>query len=185
MSAKLRSMLVLGVAAALVTGLVSVLQPAGALAANPPPSPTPLAPLANAPVSAPSAPTISSIDSPTPSCYQPVMYSNRCYISWQYMYVTADSGQYIISTTVSIDGRLRAYHAGFFQTYMYIPTDFNGPGFQVACGPAGASGLPTYGLSHSWVIQARQTGGSSTYNSGSVVCPPSLLKYNYLPFSRK
>ena len=117
-------------------------------------------------------PTISFIDSPSPTCYQPDSSRNTCYIEWTYLYVTASASQYIISMTVSIDGRLVAYHSGFFQTAMYIPDDMVGHGFKVACGPRTAGGL---GNSYAYTVRARETGGLSAANYGSVTCPGVYL----------
>ena len=69
----------------------------------------------------PNAPEISFIDSPTAQCYMPEAHKDTCYIQWSYQQVTASSSQYIISMTVAIDGRMRAYYAGFFLTSMYVP----------------------------------------------------------------
>jgi hypothetical protein len=119
-------------------------------------------------------PTISFIDSPSATCYQPVSSRNDCYISWAYLYVTANTSQYIISMTVDIDNHLRALHSGFFQTSMYIPSDLYGRGFKVACGPRGPNGL---GSAHSYTLRARETGGLSAANYGSVQCPGVYLVY--------
>jgi hypothetical protein len=99
---------------------------------------------------------------------------NTCYIEWSYLYVTASTSQYIISMTVSIDNRLVAYHSGFFQTYMYIPSDMMGRGFNVACGPRSANGL---GKSYAYTLRARETGGLGAANYGSVTCPGVYLVY--------
>ena len=125
-------------------------------------------------------PTISFIDSPSATCYQPESNRNTCYIEWSYLYVTATTSQYIISMTVSIDNRLVAYHAGFFQTSMYIPDDMVGHGFKVACGPRGANGL---GKTYAYTLRARETGGLGAANYGSVTCPGVYLVY--LPFVRR
>jgi hypothetical protein len=117
-------------------------------------------------------PTISFIDSPSATCYQPDSSRNTCYIEWSYLYVTASASQYIISMTVSIDNRLAAYHSGFFQTSMYIPSDMVGRGFKVACGLRNASGL---GNSYAYTLRARETGGLSAANYGSVTCPGVYL----------
>ncbi len=119
-------------------------------------------------------PTISFIDSPSASCYQPDSSRNTCYIEWTYLYVTAGTSQYIISMTVNIDNRLAAYHSGFFQTYMYIPGDLFGRGFKVACGPRGPNGL---GKSYAYTLRARETGGLGAANYGSVQCPGVYLVY--------
>jgi hypothetical protein len=117
-------------------------------------------------------PTISFIDSPSATCYQPDTSRNSCIIEWSYLYVSASSSQYIISMTVSIDNHLRAYHSGFFQTAMYIPSGMVGHGFKVACGPRNASGL---GKTYAYTLRARETGGLGAANYGSVTCPGVYL----------
>jgi len=117
-------------------------------------------------------PTISFIDSPSATCYQPDPSQNTCYIEWTYLYVTASTSQYIISMTVSLNNHIVAYHSGFFQTYMYIPDDMVGHGFKVACGPRNASGL---GKTYAYTLRARETGGLSAANYGSVTCPGVYL----------
>ncbi len=119
-------------------------------------------------------PTISFIDSPSATCYQPDTSRNTCYIEWSYLNVSASASQYIISMTVSIDNHLVAYHSGFFQTSMYIPDDMVGHGFKVACGPRRANGL---GNSYPYTLRARETGGLSATNYGSVTCPGVYLLY--------
>jgi hypothetical protein len=119
-------------------------------------------------------PNISFIDSQSATCDQPDTSRNDCYITWNYLYVTASTSQYIISLTVNIDSRLRAYHSGFFQTYMYIPGDVYGRGFKVACGPRDAMGL---GNTYAYTLRARETGGLGAANYGSVRCPGIYLVY--------
>lgn len=126
-------------------------------------------------------PTISFIDNPSATCVQPTASRNDCYITWNYLNVSASSSQYIISMTIAIDNQIAAYHAGFFQTSMYIPGDLFGPGFKVACGPRNRStGL---GHVHTYAVRARETGGLSAANYGSVQCPGVYL--NYLPSVRR
>ncbi len=125
--------------------------------------------------SAPDAPDISFIDSPTAQCYQPEQHKDTCYIQWYYQYVTASSGQYIISMTVDIDNRMRAYYSGFFQTAMIVPPDMSTPGFEVRCGTPGSGGNPNLGMSYSYVIRARETGGLGAANYGSVTCPFDIV----------
>ena len=119
-------------------------------------------------------PAISFIDSPSATCSQPDSSRNTCYIEWSYLYVAASTSQYIISMTVSIDNRLVAYHSGFFQTYMYVPSDMVGHGFKVACGPRNASGL---GKTYAYTLRAHETGGLGAANYGSVTCPGVYLLY--------
>ena len=105
---------------------------------------------------------------------------NTCYITWHHLSGTASDSQYVVSMTISIDNRLRAYHAGFFQTSMYVPGDMYGPGFQVTCGPQGAAGM---GSTYAYTLRARETGGLSAANYGSVTCPGVNLVY--LPAVRR
>jgi hypothetical protein len=125
-------------------------------------------------------PTISFIDSPSATCDQPVSGRNDCYITWNYLYVTASSSQYIISMTVDIANHPAAYHSGFFQTSMYIPGDIFGQGFKVVCGPRNVIGL---GNTYAYTIRARETGGLSAANYGSVQCPGMYV--NFLPAIRR
>jgi hypothetical protein len=123
----------------------------------------------------PEAPDISFIDSPTAQCYQPEQHKDACYIQWQYLYVSASTSQYIISMTVAIDGDLRAYHGGFFQTDMYVPQEMLSPGFKVPCGVLGSGGNPKLGMSYAYTIRARETGGLKAANYGSVTCPADIV----------
>lgn len=126
--------------------------------------------------SEPQSPAISFIDSPTATCYRAIAGTGTCYIEWNYLYVTASSSQYIVSMTVSIDDRLRAYHAGFFQTSMYVPSQMYAPGFKVSCGAPGVDGVPGMGNIYNYVIRARETGGLSAANYGSVTCPADVVR---------
>ncbi len=94
--------------------------------------------------------------------------------------MSASSSNYVISMTVSIDGRLRAYHSGFFQTTMLIPGEMYGPGFRVACGPRNAAGA---GKTYSYTARASESNGQSASNFGSVTCPGVSLAF--LPLIRR
>lgn len=128
----------------------------------------------------PQSPALSLIDNPSPTCYRPVASEDICYITWSSLQVSTSSPNYVLSMTVSIDGRLRAIHSGFFQTSMMIPGEMYGPGLQVACGPRNAAGA---GKTYSYVVRARDTAGQSTSNFGSVTCPGVWLAF--LPLSRR
>jgi hypothetical protein len=133
----------------------------------------------------PDAPAISFIDSQTPACFQLDYQRDYCQIEFNYMYVTASTNQYIISMSLRIDNRIRGYYNGFFQNYMYIPSDMHGrDGFTVRCGPLGSGGNPYLGKAYSYTIRARETGGLSSANYGTVFCPagPRMV---HLPLVRK
>lgn len=130
------------------------------------------------------SPAISFIDNPDATCYRPTAGTGACYITWNYLNVTASSGQYIISMTVAIEDDLRAYHAGFFQTSMYIPGAMTGPGYKVTCGMPGSGGIESLGNSYSYTIRARETGGLTAANYGTVICPADVITV-YLPLTRR
>ncbi len=132
----------------------------------------------------PNAPTISFIDSQTPACIQLDYQRDYCQVQFNYLYVTAATNQYIISMSVRIDNRIRGYYSGFFQNYMYVPSDMNGAGFNVRCGQIGSGGNPNLGKAYSYIIRARETGGLGAANYGTVYCPagPRLV---HLPLVRK
>lgn len=120
-------------------------------------------------------PSISFIDSPTASCEREQKLSRTCVVDWQYLYVAAGANQYMLEMTIEIDGHLRAVMAGFFQTWMFVPADMLTPGFEVPCGAPGEGGDPNRGAAVSYVVRARETGGLTSANYGTVYCPYSLL----------
>lgn len=125
-----------------------------------------------------------TIDSPSPTCYRPEPGSGRCYLQWSSISVAGSSTAYVISMTVTIDGQVRAYHSGFFQTSMYVPGQMYGPGFRVSCGFPAGDGSTGLGDTHTYVIRTRQTDGSVGTNSGSVQCPADVVQA-YLPLVQK
>ena len=128
------------------------------------------------------SPDISFIQSDSATCSRANPGSGVCTIQWNNLYVTAASGSYIISMTVSIDNQLRAYHAGFFQSNIYIPSTMTAKGYHVTCGyPQGNAGL---GNSYSYTMRARETSGLTAANYGSITCPADVVRV-YLPMIRK
>jgi len=122
------------------------------------------------------SPTITFIANTTATCYRPIAGAGECYIQWNYLSVAASSPSYIISMTVSIDGRLRANHSGFFQTSMFVPGEMYDPGFRVTCGFPGAGGVAGMGNTYSYIIRARETSGLAAANYGSVTCPADVVQ---------
>jgi hypothetical protein len=121
------------------------------------------------------SPAISFIDSPSPTCVLPTPGTDVCYIQWQYLYVTASAGQYIISSTIALDGHLQAHVSGFFQTSMFIPGSMLTPGFRVPCGAPGVSGNPARGFDYAYTLRARESGGLGSANFGTVSCPFDII----------
>jgi hypothetical protein len=123
------------------------------------------------------SPDISFIDSPSASCELPRAHTGVCYVTWYYMYASADPN-YIISMTVGIDSKLRARYTGFFQTEMYVPSEMMA--FQVPCGAVGSGGNPLFGAIHNYTLRARDSSGLSAANYGSVTCPADEPYRTYL-----
>jgi hypothetical protein len=130
------------------------------------------------------APAITFVDSPDPTCYRARPGTGICYITWSTISVAADSGQNIISMTVSIDGHIRAYQAGFFQNSMTVPGAMYGPGLRVACGWQGDNPSPNLGQTYAYIIRARESDGQGASNYGSVTCPADESSI-YLPLVRR
>jgi hypothetical protein len=132
----------------------------------------------------PKAADISFIDSPSPTCLRPNPGSGACTIQWEYLAVTAAPGAYVISMTVAIEGQLRSYHGGFFQTSMVIPGDMTGPGYKVVCGFPNAGSEPGLGNSYTYALNARDSAGLKASNTGTISCPADPT-YAYVPIVQK
>ena len=103
-------------------------------------------------------------------------------MTWTYLYVDA-SPNYMITMTVSIDGKFRGLYTGFFQTYMYVPSELLV--FHVPCGTAGSGIDPLFGLTHSYTLRARDSSGLGAANYGSATCPADDLYHVYLAVVRR
>ena len=128
------------------------------------------------------SPNISFIDSPSASCVLPERHTGKCYLSWSYLYATADPN-YMISMTVEIDGRMRGRYNGFFQTNMYVPAEMLV--FRVACGAPGSGGNPKLGMSHSYILRGRDSANLGSANYGSVNCPADEPYRVFVPLQRR
>ena len=115
------------------------------------------------------------IDAPAPTCYRPQEFTDVCYIEWAALSASTVAPHNLISMSVSIDGRLRLYMAGFFQSAANLPPDMFARGFKVACGPPGAGGNPLWGATHAFEIRARDSSGAFNAVSGSVACPADVV----------
>lgn len=120
---------------------------------------------------APQQPSISFIDSPSATCYQPDPVQDACYLNWYYMSVDANpSYMTMMTVTVNAIGPVVRV-AGFFQTSMYIPYNMLGQGIRLPCGPLGAGGNPALGNAYSWTINAQDSGNLKSANYGTTYCP--------------
>ncbi len=119
--------------------------------------------------------SISFIDSPTATCYQPDRRVDECFINWYYLSVSSDP-DYMINMWVILNatGGIAVY-SGFFQTSMYVPYNMHGRGFRVQCGPLVPSADPTHipdrGNQYAYTVRARDSGNLTSANYGTVTCP--------------
>lgn len=127
--------------------------------------------------SGPNSPAVASLFAAMPTCMQPDPAINECYVNWQAIFAEASAGESMTSMVLRIDGQVRAVYQGFFETYLYVDDPYHDLGFQVPCGPYGASGDPSMGLVHTFTIQAEDTGGFGSFVSGSVACPGVRLLF--------
>jgi len=139
-------------------------------------------PLPDQPAVESGSPEISIIESPSASCVLPRENTGICFMTWSYLYATADPS-YIITMTVQIDDQARARYSGFFQTSMYVPSEMLA--FRVDCGALGSGGDPNLGMNHSYTIRARDSDGLGTANYGSAICPADEPRRIYLPMLQK
>jgi len=114
------------------------------------------------------------VDTQTVQCYRPEAETDACYIQWRYLLFDASDMYSVISMTVSIDDRTRAYYQGFFQTSMYAPFDLHMPGFRVSCDAPGSGSLSGIGKPHDWMVKARDSAGLEGVASGQVICPADV-----------
>lgn len=118
-------------------------------------------------------PSISFIDSPSPSCYQPDASRDECYLTWYYMSVDAAPATYLVTMTLALNDVGPVAHThGFFQSSMYVPYSMLGDGFKVACGSPGAGDNPRMGNAYGYSIRARDSNGARSSNFGTIYCPP-------------
>jgi hypothetical protein len=119
----------------------------------------------------PQQPSISFIDSPSATCYQPDPELDACYLNWYYMSVDAAPNYMIMMTvTVNLVGPVVRV-GGFFQTSMYIPYNMLGQGIRLPCGALGAGGNPALGNAYAWTINAQDSSNLKSANYGTAYCP--------------
>jgi hypothetical protein len=130
------------------------------------------------------AASASALSNPDAVCYRPAAATADCFVTWSSISTSAPASQYVISMTVEIGGRLRAYHTGFFQNSMYIPPEMTDSGYKVTCGAPGSGGMAEFGRVYSYTVRARYTDSSISMNTGSVLCPADIVPA-WLPLVRR
>ena len=150
----------------LLLGLIPILQFSGVLA--------PVTPLQAASV---------SIQMSNPACMQVSPSSGTCSIQVGSLTATG-SDQTFSRLEVLVNGKLRVYMGGFFESSAFLNYRMVPGGLAVACGRPNDGGLPNYGRSYSLTANAYMADGTSASDSMTVFCPAYDGK-TFLPLIQK
>jgi hypothetical protein len=111
-----------------------------------------------------------SIGMSNPACVQVLSESGMCSI--QVGSLTASgSDQTFSRLEVLVDGKLRVYMGGFFESSAFLTYRMVPGGLKVACGRPNDGGLPNYGRSYLLSANAYMGDGTSASSSMTVFCP--------------
>jgi hypothetical protein len=124
-----------------------------------------------------------SITMSDPSCVQVRPPSGTCALQLGYL-VASGSDTSFSRLEVLVDGKLRAYMGGFFESTAYLANPMIPGGLMVTCGRSNASGTPDYGKAYSVAANAYMVDGTSASDSMTVFCP-AYDGVTYLPVFRK
>jgi len=132
---------------------------------------------------APLRTTSISISMSNPSCVQVRPPSGTCALQLGYL-VASGSDPSFSRLEVLVEGKLRAYMGGFFESTAYLISPMIPGGLLVTCGRSNASGKPDYGKAYSLAANAYMADGTSASSSTTVFCP-AFDGITYLPVIRK
>jgi hypothetical protein len=132
---------------------------------------------------APLQATSISITMSNPSCVQVLPPSGACSIQAGSVFASGSDATFS-RLEVLVDGKLRVYMSGFFESSAYLAYPMMPGGLTVACGRSNASGSPNYGKAYSVAANAYMVDGTSASASMTVFCP-AYDGATYLPVIRK
>jgi hypothetical protein len=132
---------------------------------------------------APLQATSISLSMSNPSCVQVQATSGACTLQLGYL-VASGSDPSFSRLEVLVDGKLRMYMGGFFESSAYLIPQMLPGGLSVACGRSNSSGKPDYGKAYSVAAKAYMVDGTSASDSMTVFCP-AYDGVTYLPLIRK
>jgi hypothetical protein len=130
----------------------------------------------------PQATTI-SLQMSNPSCVQVLANSGTCSLQMNYL---SASGSDISFSRVEllVNGKLRVYVAGFFESSAFLNSPMIPGGIKVTCGRPNAGGLLNFGNVYAVSANAYMADGTSSSNSMNVYCPAYEAKI-FLPLARR
>lgn len=124
-----------------------------------------------------------SIYMSNPACVQVLSTSGACSIQFGSL-IASGSAPTFSRLEVLVNGKLRVYMGGFFESSAYLTYPMLPGGLAVACGRPNASGSPNYGRGYLLTANAYMVDGTSATDSVTVFCPAYDGK-TYLPLIRK
>ena len=124
-----------------------------------------------------------SIQISNPNCHQVLPASGACSLQFGSLAVSGSDPSFS-RVEVLVNGKLRIYMGGFFESSAYLTYPMLPGGLAVACGRPNDGGLPSYGKAYSLTANAFMADGASATNSTTVYCPAFDGKI-YAPLVRK
>ena len=124
-----------------------------------------------------------SLQMSDPSCEQALLTSGACSIQVDNL-TASGSAQPLSRVEVLVNGKLRVYMAGFFESTAFYSYTMVPGGLKVACGGPNDGGLPNYGKAYVVTANAYLQDGTSASNTKTVYCPGYDGKL-YLPLIQK
>jgi hypothetical protein len=124
-----------------------------------------------------------SIQMSNPSCHQVLPASGECSLQIGSL-IASGSDPSFSRVEVLVNGKLRIYMGGFFESSAYLTYPMMPGGLAVACGRPDDGGLPSYGKAYSLTANAFMVDGTSATDSLTVFCPAFDGKI-YAPLVRK
>jgi len=124
-----------------------------------------------------------SINMSNPSCVQVSQANGVCAIQLPYL-VASGSDPSFSRLEVLVNGKLRLYEGGFFESIGYFTYQMLPGGLKVVCGKPNASGNPDYGKIYPVTVNAYMADGASASDSMNVACPAFEARI-FLPSIKK
>jgi len=132
---------------------------------------------------APLQATSISLSMSNPTCVQVRPMSGACSLQTGYVFASG-SDQSFSRLEILVDGKLRVYMGGFFESTAYLAYPMIPGGLSVTCGRSNASGKPDDGKAYLVAANAYMADGTSASDSMTVFCP-AYDGMTYLPLIRK
>jgi len=111
-----------------------------------------------------------SISMSNPTCVQALPTSGACSIRLGSL-IASGSAPTFSRLEVLVNGKLRVYMGGFFESSAYLSDSMAPGGLTVACGRTNEGGLPNYGRSYLLTANAYMVDGASASDSMTIFCP--------------